>query len=77
MLNEYRRQFDNANVYYEFVCSKNVNKVAVSDILYVNSDARKLIIHTGGGIFETYEKLDDFLAQPVGKNFICIHKSFL
>ncbi len=76
VIKEYKRQFDNANVYYEFNIGKNISKVAVDDILYINSVARKLIIHTETEEFETYKKLDDFYKLPISKQFVRIHKSF-
>ena len=76
IIKEYKRQFDNANVYYEFTTGKNICKVAVKDIYYLNSIARKLVIHTREDEFETYKKLDDFYKLPISKYFIRIHKSF-
>lgn len=76
VLKEYQRWYDRANIFYEFVSHKNVNKVAVNDILYVNSSGRKILLHTKFEIFETYEKLSNFLSSSAGNIFIQIHKSF-
>lgn len=76
VLQEYQRWYDHANVFFEFVSHKNRNKVAVNEIMFVNSSGRKLLIHTRYDVYETYEKLSDFLQSPAGNSFIQIHKSF-
>ncbi|MDO4167100.1 MAG: LytTR family DNA-binding domain-containing protein [Eubacteriales bacterium] len=76
VLKEYQYRYDRANVFFEFVSHKNQNKVAVNEILYINSSGRKLLIHTRFEVYETYEKLSDFLQSSSGSSFIQIHKSF-
>lgn len=76
VIKEYQRQYDHMTIFYEFVSHRIVNKVAVKDILYVNSQGRKIYIHTKFEVYETYKKLSDFLDSPAGDAFIQISKSF-
>lgn len=76
VIKEYQRRYDHTSIFYEFVSHRITNKVAVSDILFVNSQGRKILIHTKFETYETYEKLSNFLDSPAGETFIQISKSF-
>lgn len=76
VLREYQRWYDNSSIFYEFVSHRILNKVAVNEIWYVNSQGRKIFLHTKHEIYETYEKLSDFLESPAGGNFLQVSKSF-
>ncbi len=75
-LDKFRRKTYNQKTYFEFSTNKVASKIAVQDILFVSSMARKLMIHTKSETLETYMKLEDFLSRPESCNFVQIHKSF-
>lgn len=57
----------------------NVNgqqsKILTNDILFIESDKRKVIYHTTNGKFEEYTKLDSAV-EKLGAGFLRCHKSF-
>ncbi|MBE6844949.1 MAG: response regulator transcription factor [Ruminococcus sp.] len=60
---------------YKIGC--NSVKVAIKDIIYFESDKRKIIIHYNNKEDEFYGSLEN-IAQQLGKhNFLQVHKSFL
>lgn len=62
-----------------FTCSGNGENyvIPIKDIYYMESSARKIIIHTVSRDYEIYDKLDDIYHRVKKFNFIYIHKSFL
>ncbi|MBO5597173.1 MAG: response regulator transcription factor [Oribacterium sp.] len=50
--------------------------INLSDIVYIESIGRKLIIHLANTVFEIYGKLDD-VKSKLDKNFILVHRSFI
>lgn len=61
---------------FEFSTSKSANQVMVSNIRYLESRGRKIIIHTVTKEYEFYGKLSDVAHQDCFTNFIRIHKSY-
>lgn len=55
----------------------SVKTVKLADILYFESDRRKLIIHTKNETAEFYGKLDEVEKELAQKEFIRTHQSFL
>lgn len=51
-------------------------KIANSQIWYIESNAHQLLIHTISGEISLYEKLDVY-EKKLHKNFLRVHKSFL
>ena len=49
----------------------------LKDILYFQSDDRKIKIATIDGVYEFYGKLDNVYKQLQNYNFIRIHKSYI
>lgn len=76
VLDEYRRQYGDSKMYYEYLSNKKHHKIDVDEIIYVSSWRRKITIHTKYGKFDTYKRLDEFLKLSLAKNFLKIHKSF-
>jgi len=52
------------------------NKIYRNEIIYIESDNRKVILHKADSTLEFYAKLSD-LAQSLGDDFARIHRSFL
>lgn len=68
-----------SNIYYdcfEFKCGKEFYKCYYGDIIYFESNARKIIIHTNWQKYIFYGKLNDIEKQTKGK-FLRIHQSYL
>lgn len=55
----------------------NYCKEVVGDIMYFESDSRKLIIHTVNGSEEFYGKINDVYDELKIYGFVIIHKSYL
>lgn len=62
---------------YTVKTAASVRSVALADILYFESDRRKLNIHTRNEIIECYKKLDEAEKELCGKEFIRTHQSYL
>ncbi len=52
-------------------------KLPLKDIIYLESDNRKVIIHTRNGEDEFYGKLEDIYAKLAPQRFLFIHKSII
>jgi DNA-binding LytR/AlgR family response regulator len=51
-------------------------KIAVDDILYIESDNVYLHIHTTAKSYLVREKLDDFITKLSSKHFVRVHRSY-
>ncbi len=60
--------------YFSFSYKQEIFRVRKSDILYMESDKRLVIVHTGGMEYRFYGRLDE--AEELS-GFIRIHRSFL
>lgn len=62
---------------FEFNNNNNQYRVKANEIIYFESDNKKILVHTLTETLEFYGKLS-LVAQQVGKqNFVWIHKSYL
>ncbi|MCB2338843.1 LytR/AlgR family response regulator transcription factor [Clostridium estertheticum] len=55
----------------------NLNKIFIKDILYIESEQRKLKVHTSCNIIEYYYKISDMEHELQGCNFFRCHKSYI
>lgn len=62
---------------FRFQYGKNVVNLLCSDLLYLESSGRKVIVHTVNGNYEYYDKLDHAEAELSEKHFVRIHKAYL
>lgn len=76
LLDSFIADSKNRKMLFEFSTSKSVNQVMVSNIRYLESRGRKIIIHTVTKEYEFYGKLSDIVNQDCFIDFIRIHKSF-
>lgn len=53
------------------------SQIPVNSILYIESNLRKLIIHTQQATYHCYQKLDDIAKQLAGNGFVRCHQSYL
>lgn len=58
---------------------KNVINLLCRDIVYLESNKRKVIVHTVRGEYEYYQKLDDAQKEidKISNDFVRIHKAYL
>ncbi|AKA71339.1 LytR/AlgR family response regulator transcription factor [Clostridium scatologenes] len=64
----------------KFIIAKTISqktKICLKDIMYVESEKRKLKIHTTYDIIEYYYKLYDIEKELSGGNFFRCHKSYI
>lgn len=72
-----RRILSRSRETFRFQYGKNVVNLLCSDILYLESSGRKVIVHTSGGNYEYYDKLDNAQKDLEGRHFVRIHKAYL
>lgn len=72
----YKKIQDNKNTVY-FTVDRKIVRLYCSDIYYIESQKRILIIHTANGDFKTYDKINRLEAELYGNDFIPVHKSYL
>lgn len=73
------REITTHDVYFRYVYNRVHYKMKIQEILYFESNRRKITLHTEKGEFETYDKLDE-IERKIKKsngNFLRIHKSYL
>ena len=63
--------------YFYYQSGKNIVKLAVQNIIYLESAKRKVIIHTVSDTREYYDKLDVVEEKLKGMRFVRIHKAYL
>ncbi len=68
---------DKNNLNFEFSYNKEHYKISYKDIMYFESDNRKIKIHTIDNTYEIYAKLSDIIKDLPALDFIEIHKSFI
>lgn len=65
------------NRFFEYKISHTIYRVPISNIIYFESQGKKINIVTYNGDTEFYGKLDEIEEQLTTFNFIRIHKSYL
>lgn len=64
----------------KFIIAKTIRqrtKIFIKDIMYIESEQRKLKVHTTYDIIEYYHKLSDMEQELYGYNFFRCHKSYI
>lgn len=64
------------NKYFRFMKNKSEHDISVNQIKYLQSEGRKIIIHTRNEKIEFYGQLPNYINQKCFDKFIIIHKSF-
>lgn len=68
---------DNENQYFEFMTSRTHIRVPFKDIIYLESNRKKIKIIVKDEEYEFYGKLIDAMKQLPCRNFFQIHKSYI
>ncbi len=56
---------------------RNLSKIFIKDILYIEAEQRKLKVHTSYDIIEYYYKISDMEQELQGYHFFRCHKSYI
>lgn len=74
------QQLEDNNKYFSYQYNRQMRRVRIKDIIYFESDRRKILLHKkNGDVVEFYGKLDD-VETSLNRNeekFLRTHKSFL
>ena len=62
---------------YSYKIRNKYHKVLFSDIIFFESQKRKIVIHTSRGTEEFYESIENVYHQVKNANFLWIHKSYI
>lgn len=63
--------------YFILSNQSGIEKIRLSQIVYIESNKRKIIINTLSGKYETYEKLEDSYQILKYKGFLKCHRSYI
>lgn len=63
--------------YFLVVNKSTVEKIKINTIIFIESDKRKVIIHTTESVYEMYNKLDQIADKLNNSKFIRTHRSYL
>lgn len=63
--------------YFSFVCGHENFRIPISDILYFESDRRRILLHTRLDVYQFYGKMDDLEEQIGNCGFLRCHRSYL
>ena len=77
LLDSYVADYKFGKNVFEFLSNKIINRVAISNIRYFESDGRRLVIHTLNNDYNFYGKMADIVRDPRFRDFVWIHKSYL
>lgn len=61
---------------FGFVCGTESHRVPLGEILYFESDKRRVNVKTKSGEYSFYDKLDKIESELCDKDFVRIHQSF-
>lgn len=76
VMRECRRELA-TDSFFGFSCEHKNYSVRKSDILYLESSKRLILLHTAGEVFRFYQKLDHLEEQLARDGFLRCHRSFL
>lgn len=68
---------DHENQYFEFKMNRTHKRIPFKDIIYLESNRKKVKIVEKDGEYEFYGKLEEAMQQLPGDNFLQIHKSYI
>lgn len=77
VINKYIEIYENENNFFEFKFGKSAYKIPFKDIMYFESENRKIKIVGRFGEKEYYEKLATVIEAVPKKEFVQIHKSII
>lgn len=70
-------QFDKKNKYIITKTIRQLTKILLKDIMYIESKQRKLKVHTTYDVIEYYNKISDIEQELYGNSFFRCHKSYI
>ncbi|MCR8746296.1 LytR/AlgR family response regulator transcription factor [Romboutsia lituseburensis] len=69
--------YEKLEEYFIISNQSGIEKIRLSQIVYIESNKRKIIINTLSGKYETYEKLKDSYQTLKYKGFLKCHRSYI
>ncbi len=75
-LEQYRNRFAGTHSYLYYTAFKMEHRIALRDVLYLESSGRKILIHTTGEPIAFYGRLDLICDHSAAGTMLRIHKSF-
>lgn len=69
--------YSKTNDYIIINNKSSIEKVEISDIVYIESAKRKIIVNTIDSQYETYEKLDNIYEKLESFGFVKTHRSYI
>ena len=75
-LREYINEYYTASNFFEYTLDRKKHSISASQILYLQSNRKKLIVVTVNGSMEIYDKLDDVLQTESGSHLLRIHRCY-
>lgn len=75
-LKEYISEYHADRAFFDYTLDRKKHSIAASQILYMQSNRKKLIVVTEDDSMEIYDKLDDVLQSPAGGRLIRIHRCY-
>lgn len=76
-LNRYLDELENTSECLNVSIQGRTRQIPLSDIIYIESDRRKIILHTGREQIEFYEKMEVIEQLLDGKGFLRCHQSYM
>lgn len=75
-MTQYQDRFAGYHTYLYYTISKTEYRIALQDVLYLESKGRKILIHTRRELITFYGRLDLVCSRLAVEQMIRIHKSF-
>ena len=75
-LNEYHKLNKNADRHIFVKSGNSMYKILIRDVIYVESQGKKVVIHTKSEAVEYYDKMQE-LEKTLGNSFFRCHRSYL
>lgn len=76
VLSDYVKEFICTKIYYKYTINRKEYSILVDDIIYIQSNRKKLLINTRKETIEIYGKLDDEIKKLPENLFLRIHRCY-
>lgn len=76
VLSDYVKEFICTKIYYKYTINRKEYSILVDDIIYIQSNRKKLLINTRKETTEIYGKLDDEIKKLPENLFLRIHRCY-
>jgi len=77
VLRRYAEEIAKSETYLNVTIAGSMHRIPISSIRYIESDGRKLILHTDKDEISFYSKMNEIEEDMVRQGFLRIHQSFM